>query len=469
MAESLYGPSALAFFEELEAADPGNRACCDCGANRPLWASLSYGSFFCLECSGIHRSLGVHLSFVRSLNMDSWNAQQQAKMRVGGNTQLREYFRKCGMPESFNRDGQPCIRDKYNTKSAAAYRDHISALARGEPSDLQVVPWQVVQIQTAPEKKMSGFGSQPAPSPQDGGMAGLDSLMSSFSSLTAKAAEKAAAAKEVAKASALPALGNVAGSVAATAKGAIGVARGQLETMATFDASRDLRHLAAPGDAAGVAGAASAAGAGAGDGGDFFAGFGEDDVAPRLSRGLSTAKETASWLWGAAKDQVEKATTFDPMADLSHLKRGGDSGASAVAGAAASRQQAGATATSEPAGWGGDADADGWGGWDDPPTNAPAPPVPPRTTHQPPPAAQSTVVTASAPAPWTQRWRWLGRTRAGARTSAGTRGGQPGTQSATVHGGLARRRKMAEGEAEIATGTADGWTKSTGDGQMLND
>jgi Arf-GAP/coiled-coil/ANK repeat/PH domain-containing protein len=56
------------------AAGPGNGSCADCGAPEPDWASLSAVQALCQHCAGAHRSLGTHISKVRSiaLDADSW-------------------------------------------------------------------------------------------------------------------------------------------------------------------------------------------------------------------------------------------------------------------------------------------------------------------------------------------------------------------------------------------------------------
>ncbi|XP_035242087.1 BAR_ACAPs and ArfGap_ACAP domain-containing protein isoform X1 [Anguilla anguilla] len=63
----------------------GNWQCCDCGEKEPRWASINLGITMCIECSGIHRSLGVHLSKVRSLTLDSWDPEQLKLLCILGN------------------------------------------------------------------------------------------------------------------------------------------------------------------------------------------------------------------------------------------------------------------------------------------------------------------------------------------------------------------------------------------------
>jgi hypothetical protein len=69
-----------------------NKECADCTSQRPTWCSVNLGLFICLECSGIHRSLGTHISFVRSATIDDWKQEQIDNMIRVGNAKGKAYW-----------------------------------------------------------------------------------------------------------------------------------------------------------------------------------------------------------------------------------------------------------------------------------------------------------------------------------------------------------------------------------------
>jgi stromal membrane-associated protein len=107
---------------ERERQKPQNKYCADCSTISPQWISIKFGVFVCLRCSGIHRSLGTHLTFVRSATLDALKSDVVEQYQTLNNDIMNDYF-EFNMPDhrkpqqsTDTKTVERFIKDKYVKK-----------------------------------------------------------------------------------------------------------------------------------------------------------------------------------------------------------------------------------------------------------------------------------------------------------------------------------------------------------------
>eukprot|EP00672_Neobodo_designis_P025557 CAMPEP_0174836666 /NCGR_PEP_ID=MMETSP1114-20130205/6226_1 /TAXON_ID=312471 /ORGANISM="Neobodo designis, Strain CCAP 1951/1" /LENGTH=294 /DNA_ID=CAMNT_0016070671 /DNA_START=111 /DNA_END=992 /DNA_ORIENTATION=- len=108
-------------------AKPENKLCFDCPSKNPTWCSVTFGIFLCMDCCGRHRGMGVHVSFMRSAELDTWRPEEALRVAYGGNAKARDFFRAHGVTDP---------KGRYTTTAAQMYKRHLDKLVAGEKTSI---------------------------------------------------------------------------------------------------------------------------------------------------------------------------------------------------------------------------------------------------------------------------------------------------------------------------------------------
>ncbi|XP_055749239.1 stromal membrane-associated protein 2-like isoform X2 [Salvelinus fontinalis] len=152
-----------------------NKFCADCESKGPRWASWNLGIFICIRCAGIHRNLGVHISRVKSVNLDQWTQEQIQCVQEMGNAKARRLY-EAFLPECFIRpetdqSAEMFIRDKYDKKK---YMDKVLDVNRlRKEKSCENIPMEPVVFEKMKLKRENSPKTQ-TQSPSISDLLGLD-------------------------------------------------------------------------------------------------------------------------------------------------------------------------------------------------------------------------------------------------------------------------------------------------------
>lgn len=144
---------------EVLLKDEDNKYCVDCDAKGPRWASWNLGIFLCIRCAGIHRNLGVHISKVKSVNLDAWTPEHVAYMQRMGNSRARAIY-EANLPDDFRRPQsdtslESFIRAKYEHKKYIA-QDYVDP---GPPQPAFNIDEELKKMKEQKRSKLSSSGT----------------------------------------------------------------------------------------------------------------------------------------------------------------------------------------------------------------------------------------------------------------------------------------------------------------------
>ncbi|KAF2107151.1 hypothetical protein BDV96DRAFT_589776 [Lophiotrema nucula] len=133
---------------EIQKTNDNNR-CVDCNAPSPQWASPKLGIFMCLSCSGVHRGLGVHISFIRSITMDAFKGSELARMAAGGNKPFQDFFNSHASNAKEGRTfDASSIQERYDSEAGDEWKERLSCKVEGRDFDKSNLPKRVAKKET---------------------------------------------------------------------------------------------------------------------------------------------------------------------------------------------------------------------------------------------------------------------------------------------------------------------------------